>query len=173
MGIFGQLPAGQTSGLCVTEAVVNRKAQKIQCREVPKINKDCRGHLLIGCDLRLFTVSDCGDVLFFSCDGIAQGQPALWVCEDCCPTDYSEVKALWPETGNPVSGYAKLSDGRIVKVTLLSGVVVEINCLPAVDQECLTCITTSGNDGEAVALHPHKPHLNPADYSINIAPLCP
>lgn len=169
MGIFGQLPQGQTGRvLCESRAVTEQKARFVGCNDLPRVNKDCRAHLLIGCDLRLFRVSECGDVEFVTCVANLQ----TWVCEDCCPQDYAEVKAVWDESlAAPEGGFARLPDGRVVKVNLSTLVVTEIACEPTTHQECITCITTSKTAvTDAVNLHPHKPFVSPSDYSVTIVP---
>lgn len=153
--------------MCESRAVTEQKARFVGCQDTPRVNKDCRPHLLIGCDLRLFRVSECGDVEFIAC--VANKQ--TWVCEDCCPEDYAEVKAIWGESlTTPTGAFAKLSDGRIVKVNLSTLAVTEIACEPATHQECITCITTSKGALDAVTLWPHLPFVSPSKYTVETIP---
>jgi hypothetical protein len=95
-----------------------------------------------------------------------------WVCEDCCPEDYAEVKAVWGESlTTPTGAFAKLPDGRIVKVDLATLAATEIACEPATHQDCITCITTSKIvETDAVRLHPHKPFVSPSAYTTTVVP---
>lgn len=175
MGIFGQIPQGQANdALCESRAVVERKGKFTGCPETPPVDKDCRGHLLIGCDLRVFRISECGDFLFVSCEGIAPQGPAVWVCEDCCPSSWAPVKAVFGESFTVPTGYfAKLADGRILKWDPANPeTATEIACEPTTHQECITCVTASGGEGEAVIVHPHKPKVRPSDYSLDVAVTC-